>query len=220
MKKSINLIIVLTITILLTGCFNNDKNKTEYKDYIQSAMDASYLGKSSQYLELANTTKEDAEELYNSTIEYLSYSLMKYNNVNYDVINNDIIEKYNELAKKALTKTKYVINDARKVDGIYQVKLEITPLDVWESTYDEVEEYIAEFIDKYPNYDSMTDEELIELEEEYAENILEILTPYVDNMTYKDTVNKIVEIQFDEDGLYGISDDEWNDIDDYVMGIK
>jgi len=39
-------------------------------------------------------------------------------------------------------------------------------------------------------------------------------------MDYKEKLNKIVEIEFDDDGKYGISNSDWNDIDDYVMGIK
>lgn len=219
MKKVISLTIICAITILLTGCFK-DEESTKYKDYIQAAMDASYLGKNTEYLVVADTTKEDAEELYDHTAEYLAYSIMKYNSVNYDDINEEIINKYKELAKEALKKSKYTINDGRKVDGVYQVKVEITPIDVWEATYDEVEEYIAEFLDKYPNYETMSGDELLAAEEEYANKVLEILNPYIENMNYKDTVSKIVEIQFDDDGLYGISQDDWDDIDDYIMGIK
>lgn len=219
MKKIITFGLIMTITCLLTGCFK-DKKAQEYSDYLKSAMDTSYVGDYNKYLELAKTTKEEAEELYSNTIQYLAYSLMNYNDVNYEALSDEAIEKYNELAKKALTKVKYTVNEAKKIDGIYQIKVEITPLDIWEITNDEVDEYIEEFINKYPNYESMSDEELLDVEEEYAENILAILTKYVDDIKYKDSISKIVEIQFDDEGLYGISDEEWNDIDDYVMGIK
>lgn len=219
MKKIISFTMVCTIAFLLTGCFNDEKS-TEYKDYIKAAMDASYLGENDEYLNVAKTTKADAEELYDNTVEYLAYSIMKYNSVNYDSISEDIINKYKDLAKEALKKSKYTINDGRKVDGVYQVKLEITPIDIWQSTYDEVEEYIDEFLNKYSNYEAMSGDELLAAEEEYANDVLEILNPYIEDMNYKDTVSKIVEIQFDDDGLYGISQDDWDDIDDYVMGIK
>lgn len=219
MKKVFSFTIICTIAFLLTGCFKDEK-ATEYKDYIQAAMDASYLGKSETYLVVAKTTKSEAEELYENTIEYLAYSIMRYNSVPYDDISEDTINKYKELAKKALEKSKYTINDGRKVDGVYQVKVEITPIDLWEATYDEVDEYIEGFTNKYPDFKTMSGDELSAAEEEYANKVLEILNPYVDNMQYKDTVSKIVEIQFDDDGLYGISQDDWNDIDDYVMGLK
>ena len=207
------------ITVLLTGCFKDEK-AAEYKNYIQAAMDASYLGRNDEYLVVADTTKEAAEELYEQTAEYLAKAIMKYNFVPYDDISEDTINKYIELSKKSLTKSKYTINDGRKVDGVYQVKVEITPIDIWEATNDEFEEYFEEFTNKYPDLQSMSDDELLDVEEEYANKILEILTPYVEDMHYKDTVSKIVEIQFDDDGLYGISQDDWDDIDDYVMGIK
>lgn len=219
MKKIISFAIVCTIVFLLTGCLKDEK-ATEYKDYIKAAMDASYLGRSETYLVVAKTTKEDAEELYEGTIEYLAYKIMKYNYVPYDDISEETINKYKELAKKALEKSKYTINDGRKVDGVYQVKVEITPIDLWKATDDEFNEYVEEFNSKYPNLKTMSGDELLAAEEEYANKVLEILNPYVEDMQYKDTVSKIVEIQFNDDGLYGISQDDWDDIDDYVMGIK
>lgn len=220
MKKFITLTTIFAITILSTGCLTKNNESQKYNDYIKSAMDASYLNDNTKYLELADVTEDDTKELYNNTVEYLAYSIMKYNDVNYEVISEDIINEYINLAKTALSKTKYTINDARKVDGKYQVKLEIEPLNFWESSYDDVDDYIEEFSNKYNNADSMTDEEIKLAEEEYANKVLDILTPYIDDMDYKEKVSKIVEIEIDEDGKYGISDNDWNDIDDYVMGIK
>ena len=220
MKKFIALTTIFAITILSTGCLTKNDESQKYSDYIKSAMDASYLNNNTKYLELADVTEDDTKELYDNTVEYLAYSIMNYNNVNYDVISDDIIDEYIDLAIKALTKTKYTINDARKVDGKYQVKLEIEPLNFWKSSYDDVDNYIEEFSNKYNDSDSMTDEEIALAEEEYANKVLDILTPYIKDMDYKEKVNKIVEIEIDKDGKYGISDNDWNDIDDYVMGIK
>lgn len=220
MKKFIALTTIFAITILSTGCLTKNDESQKYSDYIKSAMDASYLNNNTKYLELADVTEDDTKELYDNTVEYLAYSIMNYNNVNYDVISDDIIDEYIDLAIKALNKTKYTINDARKVDGKYQVKLEIEPLNFWESSYDDVDNYIEEFSNKYNDSDSMTDEEIKLAEEEYANKVLDILTPYIKDMDYKEKVNKIVEIEIDKDGKYGISDNDWNDIDDYVMGIK
>mgnify|MGYP004517690989 CR=1 FL=1 len=220
MKKFIILTTIFAITILSTGCLTKNDESQKYSDYIKSAMDASYLNNNTKYLELADVTEDDTKELYNNTVEYLAYSIMNYNNINYDVINDDIIDEYIDLAIKALNKTKYTINDARKVDGKYQVKLEIEPLNFWENSYDDVDNYIEEFSNKYNDSDSMTDEEIALAEEEYANKVLDILTPYIEDMDYKEKVNKIVEIEIDKDGKYGISDNDWNDIDDYVMGIK
>ena len=220
MKKFIALTTIFAITILSTGCLTKNDESQKYSDYIKSAMDASYLNNNTKYLELADVTEDDTKELYDNTVEYLAYSIMNYNNVNYDVISDDIIDEYIDLAIKALNKTKYTINDARKVDGKYQVKLEIEPLNFWKSSYDDVDNYIEEFSNKYNDSDSMTDEEIALAEEEYANKVLDILTPYIKDMDYKEKVNKIVEIEIDKDGKYGISDNDWNDIDDYVMGIK
>lgn len=219
MKKIVNLLIILTITFLFTGCFT-DERTTEYQKYIKSSMDASYLGKFDEYVKMAETTKEEAEELYDTTVKYMANQIMDYNYVNADYISDETIQKYYDLAKNALLKSKYTVNEARKIDGIYQVKIQIEPIDIWEATYDEIDEYMEEFANKYGNYEDMSDDEIKDAEEEYANNVLEKLEKYVDDMQYKEKVNRIVEIEIDDDNLYGISQDSWNDIDDYVMGLK
>ena len=219
MKRFIYLISIFIITLLFIGCFTDEK-ATEYQKYLESAMNASYRGEFDEYLILAETTKEEAEELYDDTIKYMANQIMIFNSINNGYISDEAKDKYYELAKKVLLKTKYTVNEARKIDGIYQIKVEIEPIDIWAATYDEIEEYINEFNNKYPDYEGMLDEEILEAEEEYAINILEILEKYVDDMQYKDKVSKIVEIEIGDDHLYGISKSSWNDIDDCVMGIK
>lgn len=221
MKKKVLLGFLITLTVLVTGCdFFLDENVTKYQNYIRSAMDASYYGDINEYVELSDSTTEEAETLYDNTIQYLAEAILTYNDVNYNYISDETLLKYYNLSKSVLMKTKYVVNPANKVDGKYQVKVEIQPLDIWESTYDEVEDYIEKFNQKYPNYSELTEAELLVVEDEYANEVLNIITKYVTNMTYKDTVTKIVEININDDGLYGISTEDWNDIDDYIMGIK
>ena len=167
--KKILLSTLATITLLVSGCeFTKDKKATEYTEYIEAAMDATYYGDSTKYVDVADTTVTEAKELYEHTIDYLAESIMLYNDVSIDYISEETYKKYQDLAKEALKKTKYTVNTAVKVDGIYQVKVEIEPLDIWESTYDEVEQYIGKFNEKYPDYESMTDEEVLAAEEEYA----------------------------------------------------
>jgi len=221
MMKKVLLSVLITATLFVTGCdLYKDDTAVRYTTYIDSAMAASYYGIYDEYVEISDSTLEEAEDLYDNTIQYLTKSILQYNDINYDYISDETLVKYYNLAKSALAKTHYVVNTANKVDGKYQVKVEISPIDIWESTYDEVEEYIGKFNQKYPNYDSMTEAELLVAEDEYANEILNIITPYVTNMQYKETVTKIVEININDDGLFGISTEDWNDIDDYVMGIK
>lgn len=58
------------------------------------------------------------------------------------------------------------------------------------------------------------------MEDDYAENILNVLKEKSNNLEYKDTITFTMEIKIDKDGLYSpANEDDWNTIDDYVMGI-
>lgn len=57
------------------------------------------------------------------------------------------------------------------------------------------------------------------LEAEWGDEVLTILNSHVDEIGYKEAVNTIVEITVDDDGLYGITDKNWVDIDDLLLDV-
>ncbi|MDD6571034.1 MAG: hypothetical protein PUF12_01475 [Thermoflexaceae bacterium] len=226
MKRKFNVIVasMLFIALAVTGCDGKSTKATAalYTNYIEAIMDCSYHGELERYTEVVDADSSEAEEVYNSTVEYYANELLYYNDVDSESISDELYDKYVALAGEIMAKTKYTVNEATKVNDEYQVKIEIYPVDINDITYDAVEQCIDEFNKMMDSMDTtkLTDEQWLEIEEGYGENVYNILKEAVPQMGYKDVVSKVVIIEVDKDGYYGISDDEWYDIDDYVVDMK
>lgn len=225
--KKMKLLIVsfVLVATMLCGCGSSsgaDLNTVIYADYVKGIMDCSYKADFESYTKVCDATTDEAKEVYDSTIEYYASELMYYNGVAYDYISDELKQKYIDLAADLMNKCKYTVNDAVKVDDEYQVKIEIEPLDINDISYDEIEAYMTEYNKMAENTDftTMSEEAQYELEEAYALSIYNILESYVDKVGYKSVKSKIVIIEFTEDGTYGIDDEDWYDIDDYVVDMQ
>lgn len=226
MKSKVRMILaaLLVVVFAVTGCKDSGSklDSARYTNYIEAIMDCSYHGKTDRYTEVVDADKSEAEEVYSSTVEYYAYELMYYNGVAYDYISEDLYNSYIDLAKEIMAKAKYNVNEATLVNEEYQVKIEIYPIDLNDISDEEVQNYMDEYNKMLDGIDTtnFTDEQWSEYEEVYGQNIYDILKKYVSQIGYKDVVSKIVIIQVDEDGYYGIPDEDWYDIDDYVVDMK
>lgn len=194
-----------------------------YSDYIKALMECKYYGELSGYqTEVANATKDDAQECHDGTVEYYAYELMQYTDVGYDYVSEETVNQWVDVAREIMAKTKFTVNEGTLVGDDYQVKVDIQPLNINDLIYDEVGAYIEEYNSMLNGVDTSayTDEQWDALEEEYAAGVLTIIKNHIPEIGYKDTVSKIVIITFDEEGRYGISDEDWYDIDDYVVDMK
>ncbi len=199
----------------LTGCGKLGQN---YTDYIKGVMDLRYKDDPAKYVELTYSNELEAREIYDIQLEYMTETVCTYNGVEMDYVSDDLLAEYEAIAETLLSKTSYNVLPATYSNGTFQVTIEIQPLDFWEITEEEMQDYC----DTMYNVEKKlvrTDAELEALETKYAEGTLEILQSHVSEVGYLDTVTKTVTIVEDADGTYGLSDQDWYDIDDLVLGL-
>lgn len=147
---------------------------------------------------------------------------MAYTDVGYDYLADETIGKWVELAKKIMAKSSFKVNKGTLVGDDFQVKVDIQPINIKDLIHDEVSAYMDEYNAMIDAKDTSayTDEQWNALEEQYAAAVLAIIESHISEIGYKDTVSKIVIIEFDEEGRYGISENDWYDIDDYIVDMK
>jgi hypothetical protein len=231
-KRGFAVFLFAVMVTVLSGCSVKDvkmagsTGATIYQKYINNLMECSYYGDTAKYTEVCDGTQQDAQDTYDATVGYYAYELMALNEVDYEYISDDVYDKYVDLAERIMAKVKFTVNEATKVGDDWQVKIQIQPIDINDTTWDEVEEVVTNYNAKIDTLDTtgMSDEELsalyIQLEDEYALAVYDVFEAHLSTIGYKDEVSKIVLIETDEDGYYGISDDDWNDIDDIVVDMK
>lgn len=214
MKKFTAFAAAILMCLTLVGCAGKAQR---YTDYIQATLECSYYGNEGDYAKAIGISNDEALQLHRDEVDYVTELICFRFAVEPSCISEETEENYKRLAMDVLSKAKFRVDKAVKSGDNYHVTIHCEPMDFWDIAYEDVEKfYVDEFGIKYEA--AATQEERDALEEEYAVRVLEILTPYVEKIGYGESVKKIVEITVDEDGKEGITDEEWLEIDDLILG--
>lgn len=197
------------------------------EQYIDDALKASFYGDFTGYVENKFDTEEGARELYENEVEYYTEALMYYLDINFEIIDEEIMDGYRELTKQVFAKfkwdtpvykenkmTAFAIGDAVVGD----MELTLYPTDFVDIIFDDAQAVVDEFQANHSDVDpdSLSDEEYAVLENEYATNMLNAISPRVSEISYRDPVIKTYEIDT-HDNPSVLSEDDWNEIDDILM---
>lgn len=222
MKKKAIWLLVLTLVVgMLGGCSAfSDFSSSDYGAYVQSLLDVEYKGITDKYMELTEDTQENADAFYPACMEYWAYIIADYFLIAPD-ISTEVEERLVSLTEDVFSHVRYEVADAVESGDYYTVEVTVYPMLFVEAAYDEVTAYAEDFqarsdAGEHGNY--MEDDEAYTAREiEYANGVMDILETYVDNIEYDDPVSKIVKITVDEDGYYGISDEDYADLENYLL---
>ncbi len=225
MKKITALLLSLTTTAgtLMTSCGKVDSNVSG--NYVAAILDASYKNQSKNYIAMTESTEEEAKEIYDSTVKYFTESIAYYCEVYPEDISEELNAEFTSVAAELLYKSKYTVASSENGKESCYVKVSIKPLDILSQLEPDIEACIDEYNLKLEELgeeglENLSDEQYAELEESYAEGILEALKKCASEPEYKDNVDFTIEIEIDDDGYYApANEDDWNTIDDYVMGL-
>lgn len=204
----------------LSNLFGGGDDGSNYGPYVQSLLDLDYKGITDTYLELVDDTKENAESYYGQCMEYWAYLLADHFLIVYD-INEEVHADMIALTEEIFANVKYEVADAVKSGDDYTVKVTIHPMLFVEKAYDEVAAYGNDFQERsdngeYGDYEN-DEEAYMNREIEYATEVIGILRGYVSQIEYDEPVVKYVGITKDAEGYYGISDEDYSDLEGYLL---
>jgi len=210
--KSTFIVLVLVLTISLTGCTFGESGK--YKYYVESLITANYLGISDEYIKATGADETEAEALYLQNMTRLADNLNTYYDFNISS-DHDLAPKMVELAKKIYSKTKFEVSDSHKDSGIYYVNIKIWPINILNQTAPAVDEYINSFNARAQagEFNGYTQDEY---ESEYAGGIMDILFDACDHIEYKEPIQLTLRILSNKDSFY-ISDSDFRAIDTAIL---
>ncbi len=228
MKKTTGIIAAISCaSIILTGCGKVDASFS--KDYVDSVLDASYKADFDQYISSSDSSEEEAQEMYDGTVSYYAESIAYYCDVDLEIVDQEIYDQYITFTEDLLKKAKYTISTAESGDDSCYVTISIKPIDIFTQMDTSIQTCIDEYnavVDSTSEETlmNMSDEEYesfeLQLENDYASSVLGELKACSENLTYKDNIDFTMQIIIDDEGRYSPNNEEdWNTIDDYVMGI-
>lgn len=180
-------------------------NAEECAQFIDDALKTSFYGDYENYVENKFDTEEGALELYEAEYVYYGQGLMYYLGIDYDQVSGEIADGYYALAQDVLAKFKWDKPVVDLPDGATIGSAEVTM-------------YPTDFLDIIvEDADVLAVAENSELSlDEYAQAMLDAITPLVDEISYKDPVTKTYDIDTNDTV---ISSDDWENMDDILMDL-
>lgn len=177
--------------------------------YVKSMLDAQTQGKYEQYLELTDSTKKEAEDLYNENIE------AQMDAIDSQDLSDELSGKYEELFKKIFKQTKYTVGEAEEGDDdIFTVPVEVETLQLFEGIEEELtayqEELTAELMTQVAETGVMPEDE--ELNEKVFQHLYDYLNEKVDNPTYGKKTTVKVEVAKNSDDIYEADESDMEEI--------
>lgn len=206
------LLLALCLGIACAGC----SGSFDASGYVDATLRNIYLDDSSAYVELVETTAEEAHESYLEGIETEVQFFYNYMSFESDYVSEETHQRVLELYKQIYSHTKFEVEEANKAGDGYTVVVRIYPIDIFETAGDELDAYVTMFVEKVQNgdYNDVTDEEL---EAAYQDGLLSILEQKTASIGHLDPIEQTVQIKQDTDKLWGMSDEDFQNLDQHII---
>lgn len=184
--------------------------------YVQGILDSTYKGIYDKYMETTDATEEEAQAGYEGGLEVEANYLAQYlgfgdyfaSEEMDPTLKQEMVDYYRDLYSNA----KYEVGEAVKTDSGYNVEVSIEPINILNDAMDDLNAYLDDFSTRTENgeFDALSDADYYKT---YGEGAMEILNGYLDSFTYADTTTIVVLVYEESDGLYTISDNDFNNLD-------
>lgn len=214
MKRLTAMGLSLLLALGLTAC--GGLSTGDAQDYVQGILDMTYLGQfNEEYMKLVDVTEEECQENYQAGLEteaeYFAYYFQSYLT---DEMRQPIVEMYQEI----YSHSKYEITDAGKAkDGGFTVTVQVEPIDIFtlvmESDFDS---YVDQFNARVNagEFDAMSDDEF---ESEWLRGVIALVESKMDQLGHLETKSIVVQVQRDEEGVYGLNEDDFGNLDMLII---
>lgn len=200
-KKMLALMLAMVTTFSLTGC----GAQFDATGYTQAVLDAATRAEFDKYIELTESTQEEAQAEYD---EVLDSFVAEFEGLS---ISDELLANYRQLFVDLLAKTKYSVGEAEKDGDVFLVPLTIEPLNIYEGFDAEVEEatvaFQEELMAEYNETGEIPSDE--EIYERSFQIVYDIMSARLAAATYGEPETITITVAQDDDGLWGISDSDY-----------
>ncbi|MBD5465782.1 MAG: hypothetical protein HDR22_08190 [Lachnospiraceae bacterium] len=213
-KKMLALMLALVTTLSLSGC--SLFVQFDAAGYTKAVLDAATKAEFDKYIELTNSTAEDAQAEYDEVLESFLAEFESF------PLSDELLEKYKQLFIDLLAKTKYSVGEAEKDGDSFIVPLTIEPLIIYDGFDEEVEEASNAFYEELQAEVDASGE--VPSEDEIYERsyqlVYDILVARIASATYGEPQTMTVTVSQNSDGLWSISDSDYEAIVSLLVESK
>ena len=198
MKKRISFMIAIAVcfSMLLGGC--EKKLTTENApDYVKSALDACYKADFDAYMEFTNSTKEEAEELYEQGLD----TNMEASGILGASVSPELQEQYRQLFADILNLSKYEVGEAKEDGDGFTVEVNVEPFIM----FNDLEQELLPLLETEEAAALTTDDEKTQF---VFQKMYELMSSKLEAPEYGEAETVTVHIQPDDDGVQTIDEDD------------
>ncbi|MCI8504102.1 MAG: DUF5105 domain-containing protein [Dorea sp.] len=207
-KRNVSLAMVVVMALtMLAGC---GMKPDDAKAYVQATLDAGYKADFDEYAKITDSTKEDAQKLFDNNIDTVTNSL------GFGALGatEETTEKYRELLKEIFAKAKYTVGDVKEKDGGFEVVVNAEPMQIFSGVQDEL---VTKLQEKVAKSGQPKEEEINQLA---IDMLYDLLTEKLASVTYGEPQSVTVHVTKDSNNVWNITESDLQAVDAALFTIS
>lgn len=197
------LALLLSLAAMLAGC-GGGMTAEDAKEYVQAVLDASYKGEFDSYMELTDSTEEEAVSMYEGNVDATMAT------VGFDEmgISEDMQEDYRQLFLDLAKQAKYSLGEATEIENGYEIEVTIEPFIGMNDLENELTNILMQ--DLAAAAEIPTEEELNQMT---MQTLYDLLSEKVASPEYGEAQTMTVRVTVDSDNVYSIPEEDTTALD-------
>ena len=203
MKCGILALLAAVSMAVLTGC-GGGMTADDAKEYAQAVLDASYKGEFDSYMELTDSTEEEAREMYegdvDTTMEVVGFEELG--------VSEEMQANYRQLFLDMAKQAKYSLGDVSEIENGYDIEVTVEPFTGMSNLETELTDALMADLASVTEIPS--EEELNEMT---MQKMYDLLSEKVANPEYGEAQTMTLRVTADSDNVYSIPEEDTTALD-------
>ena len=216
MKKLMRgLLTCILIAALLTGLCACGGSKIDAEAFTEQAMHARLTGEAEEeYAKLAGIKKEDAAAAYEQVLKEEQAYFASYFDIDLSLCSEATEQRILDMYRKLFPKGKYEVGASTQSGDSYLVSLTLMPMDIVRQVREKDWQQFQ--LDWVGDYERLYEMEPPEMEEEWANRILDLFEARLDSVEYLEPETISIQI-VQQENAYRISETDIKRIDTLLI---
>lgn len=208
LAKAVAFLLVLTLLFSLTGC----GTKFSPTQYVQSLLDVTYRNDATVYLQMVDSTEEEAAAAYEQNLAYEADYFLAFFGIGKvsDAVQKQIVDLY----KSIYAKSSYSVSEAVQDGASYQLTVTVNPIDIITRNYSKIDEALQLLVDQSADAEYASE---TAFNDALAKAAVAILQDQVSSISYESEISVNVVIAQDAQKMFGVDDNALAEIDAAII---
>lgn len=205
-----NVLLTMAVVMVLTMLAGCGMKPDDAKAYVQATLDAGYKADFDEYAKITDSTKEEAQKLFDNNIDTVTNSL-RFSALG---ATEETTEKYRELLKEIFAKAKYTVGEAKEKEGGFEVEVKAEPMQIFSGVQDELVTKLQEEVAKsgQPKED--------EINQLAIDMLYDLLNEKLASVTYGEPQSITVHVTKDSSNVWNITESDLQAVDAALFTIS